>query len=173
MEHVVVSSSPRYDCNKCTTNACPKPVYTTYQPVYNQVYPVRPEDPLGPECCIQEEINVPLKKTCLTVTQSPVFLFITLLAIFYLVAAMYAWRCQYCSDGETCVESSQQWTAFAVNTIVFIILAVLVSMWLYRLAQYKQTRLTGLFIAVTVPFAAWILFATVNSLAMKTNWCLC
>lgn len=194
MESVIVSS-PRVSCDSgCyQTKSYAKPtkeVITTYPVQYQQIMPVHPvKDHMSPsDCCNPVEIDVPLKKTCVYLSQTPVLLFIIILTIVYLIASMFCWNACNCNNnnhckkhpkppppqGDTgcnneCVSSSQRWTAFAVNTIIYVLLVVLISMWIYRLSQYKQTTGVAIAVSIAVPIFVWFFFGAINRIAMGTQ----
>lgn len=193
METVIVST-PRVHCEtqQCYTKPINKPpkeysyiprVSCVTEP-YPIVKPVR-EEPL-PDCCNPVEMQVPLKKTCVFLSQTPVLLFLILLTLVYLMSVLYCWNACNCNNNNhckkkkkeedcdnQCVSSSQKWTAFAANTIIYVLLAVLISMWIYRLSQYNQTRGLATATAIAVPIFVWFFFSYINSLVMCTNcsWC--
>jgi len=176
METVTVST-PRVmytnvnDCGPCNKKIITQPRDYERTVTYRAPEVVRYSEPVevpGPDCCNPIEIEKPLKRTCLFMSQTPVLLFLILLTLFYIISCLYCWNTQENCEGDQC-ESSQKWTAFAVNTIIYVLLAILMSMWIYRLAQYQQSRSLGLAVAIIVPFATWIFFGKINSLVMCTE----
>ena len=213
MEPVIVTSTVGewnvYTDTGCSSGKCPnskvyvKPSYTAVperswvveQNRYvNPVHPVK-DHQTPPDCCNPVEIDVPLKKTCVYLSQTPVLLFVLLLSLVFLISCMYCWTACSCNNsdkhccsrnkdsctkscnkgsnnnnnGNNCVSSSQMWTAFAVNAIIYLLFVVLISMWIYRLAQYNQTKSLGIAVAITIPIFSWFFFAAINRLTMGST----
>jgi len=213
MESVIVTT-PRVSCDSgCyQTKSYVKPVkevIATYPIQYQQVQalPVHPvkDHSSPPDCCNPMEIDVPLKRTCVYLSQTPVLLFIIILTIIYIISSMFCWNACNCNNNNhckkhpkppppqgtdnhhchnggnnnhnceenECVSSTQRWTAFAVNTIIYVLLVVLISMWIYRLSQYKQTTGVAIAVAIVLPIFIGFFFGAINRLAMGTQgmWC--
>jgi len=193
MEPVIVTSSNRewnvYQGDiGCNTTQCPNSkVYV--KPAVEYRYPVHQvkDHQTPPDCCNPLEIDVPLKKTCVYLSQTPVLLFVLLLSLVFLISCMYCWTACSCNNNDNhcckrnkdsctkscnnnqCVSSSQMWTAFAVNAIIYVLFVVLISMWIYRLAQFNQTRSLGIAVAIVMPIFLWFFFAAINRLTMGTT----
>jgi hypothetical protein len=166
MEQVIVVEGSR-SCGM-KDPSCQRVQYGT--PVSTRTYAKQVEEP---ECCLPMEIHVPLKKTCLCFSQTPVFLFIILLSLVYIISIVQCWCACSCDnggkckskDGEQCdTDSTAKWTAFAINTLVYVLLAIVISMWLYRLSQYKQTTLLAVVMSVAVPIFCWWFFWYINQI---------
>lgn len=181
MEQVVIVEGSR----GCKENSCPpsRVQYAmpsrTNETVITRSYPVKPvRDDYPDDCCLPTEIVVPLKKSCVCLSQTPVLLFIILISLVYVISCVQCWcacscntdngQCKSkCDDGGSCdTDSTARWTAFAINTLVYLLLAIIVSMWIYRLAQYKQTTLLSVTMAVAVPVFCWWFFWYINQLML-------
>jgi len=168
MEQVIVVEGGRGYTKEvsCTTPPRTSVPRTTYQ--VQQVKEECPQD-----CCIPVEIIVPLKKTCVCLSQTPVMLFIILLTLVYIISAVACWCACSCDNGGQCkskdgdqcdTDNTARWTAFAINTLVYILLAIVISMWIYRTSQFKQSRSLGLVMSVAVPIFCWWFFWYINEL---------
>lgn len=182
MEQVVIVEGGGRGCKE---QSCPpaRVQYTmprTTDTVVTRTYQSKPvpRDDFPDDCCLPTEIIVPLKKSCLYLSQTPVLLFIILISLVYVISCVQCWcACSCCTDNGQCkskcddggscdTDSTARWTAFAINTLVYLLLAIIVSMWIYRLAQYKQTTLLSITMSVAVPVFCWWFFWYINQLML-------
>ena len=174
MEQVIVVSEGSRSCGTKDTQCRP---HNYNVPVVTRSYPTvvtKQSDCADLDCCSPSEIMVPLKRTCLCLSQTPVLLFIILLSLVYIITAVQCWCACSCNtenkkcktkDGEQCdTDNTARWTAFAINTLVYVLLAIVISMWLYRLSQYKQTTLLAVVMSVAVPIFCWWFFWYINQI---------